>query len=87
MSTPATRNRTYNIIAICCGVWFILTGSFWTYLANLFVSYPFAILGFFMWRAARRNGSTDKLNRAALILLSIGAIMSVVSLIILLITN
>jgi hypothetical protein len=87
MSIPTAKNRTYNIIAICCGLWFILSGSIWVYLANVFISFPFALLGFFLWYHARKNGSTDNWNRAALILLSIGAVMSVVTLVVLLVTN
>ncbi len=87
MSTSSGKNRTYNIIAICCGLWFILTGSVWVYFANLFLSFPLAILGFYFWYRARKNGSTDKWNLAGLILLATGAVMSFVTLVALLITN
>jgi hypothetical protein len=56
----------YNIFALLCGIWFVLTGWMWLYAANLIFSYPVAVLGLLFWSRARKLGSRSLLGRVAL---------------------
>jgi hypothetical protein len=87
MDHLARRNRLYNILAISCAVWFLISGWAWLYFMNLFISFPFAALGLFFWYKARKAGSNNALNRITLILFISGAVISVTVLLILLFTN
>jgi hypothetical protein len=40
-------------------------------------SYPFAVLGFFQWRAGRKKNPASKLNRVAGRFLGLGLVLSV----------
>jgi hypothetical protein len=84
-SNPKTK--MYYSIAIVCGVWFALTGGLWAYLANVFISFPVALLGFYFWHKARKLDPENKLNRAAKIIYIVGAVVSIVILAALLVKN
>jgi len=47
------RYLVYNILALACSLWFLLTGWMWFYYMNVIISFPFAIIGFFLWRQGR----------------------------------
>jgi hypothetical protein len=79
--------RTYNIFSIICGVWFLLTGAFWTYFMNLIVAYPIGLLGIFLWYKARKVDASNRWNKVALIIHIAGLIISFAALAILLIYN
>ena len=85
--TNLTGTRAYNIIAIACAAWFLLTGAVWVYFFSLIVSYPIAAVGLYFWYKARRNGSNDNWNKTALALLTAGLVISLTVLAGLLITN
>lgn len=70
-----------DVGAICCGLWFLLTGWMWAYLANLYLAFPIAIVGFFLWRSARRGAPPSRWNRVAGILLVVGMFSSLVALV------
>ena len=72
----------YNVLALLCGVWFMLLGWVWTYYINLFFVFPFAIAGFFLWRLGRPHNSF--LNKIAGATLLAGFICSIASLILML---
>ena len=77
----------YNVGSIICGIWFILTGSIWVYFGSLVISYPVALIGLLLWNKGRKIEPNNKLNKTALILHIIGLTLSMLSLIILLISN
>lgn len=70
----------YNILSLVCGVWFLLTGWVWTYLANLFVAYPVGLIGLFFWYQGRKVNSTSLYNKIALGVLIAGLVVSIGSL-------
>jgi hypothetical protein len=57
--TAEKRYLIYNILALVCALWFLLTGWMWFYYMNVILSFPFAIVGFFLWRQGR--GTEKKL--------------------------
>ncbi|MEY4931534.1 MAG: hypothetical protein RI909_2258 [Bacteroidota bacterium] len=57
--TIEKRYLIYNILALVCAIWFLLTGWMWFYYINIIVSIPFAIIGFFLWKRGR--GAEKKL--------------------------
>ena len=71
----------YNVLALLCGVWFMLLGWVWTYYINLVFVFPFAIVGFFLWRMCRQSKSF--LNKIAGATLLAGLISSIGALILL----
>ena len=85
MKTP-DKPTVCNILAIICGLWFLFAGWVWVYLVNLVIVFPFAIIGFFLWRAGR-SAERKLLNRVAGWLLVGGLLVSLVSLVMLLIKN
>ena len=77
---PTARAGVYTTLAILCGAWFLLTGWIWTYLANLFFSYPVAVIGLLLWRRARQLDPDNAMNRVALALHAGGLVASLVAL-------
>jgi H+/Cl- antiporter ClcA len=75
----AKKAKTLNMIALICAVWFLPMGSFWTYLGNLIVGYPVGIIGWVLWRNARKLDADSKLNKVVMWLLVAGLVCSVVS--------
>lgn len=69
-----------DLTALLCGIWFVLTGWFWPYLANVFISFPFALLGLYCWRQGRRTAPASLLNRVAGGFLLAGAVLSLAAL-------
>ena len=74
------RFMYYNVIGLLCAIWFLLFGWVWVYFANLIFVFPFAILGFFLWRKGR--GAENKiLNKVVGWMLLAGLVSSVGALI------
>ncbi|MGC4023543.1 MAG: hypothetical protein QM734_17125 [Cyclobacteriaceae bacterium] len=73
------RFAVYNIIAIICGIWFLLFGWFWTWYANIIIAYPFAIIGFLFWLGGRK-AEKKMPNKIAGYLLLAGLIISIAAL-------
>lgn len=69
----------FNIVAILCGIWFLLTGWIWVYGAAAFISYPIAIIGLFYWGLGKRTDSS--LSDPILTIYIISLIISLVTLI------
>ena len=57
--TTEKRYLIYNVFALICAIWFLLVGWAWIYWLNVVFVFPFAIVGFFLWRAGR--GAEKKL--------------------------
>ena len=45
-----SRSLIYNVLALICAIWFLLTGWYWGHWFNVIFVFPFAIAGFFLWR-------------------------------------
>ena len=73
------RAGVYANLAILCGMWFLLTGWLWTYLANLVIAYPVGITGFFLWRKARALDPDNRKGQIAIAIHGLGLAISVVS--------
>jgi hypothetical protein len=67
----------YNLFALLGGIWFLLTGWMWGFLANLVLAYPIGVIGFLFWYRGRRLAPGKLLNRIALGFFVAGAIASV----------
>jgi len=57
--TIERKKLIFNILALICSIWFLLLGWFWAWLINVIIVFPFAVIGFFLWRLGR--GSTKPL--------------------------
>ena len=68
-----------NLLALLCGIWFVLTSWLWADLANLVISYPVGLVGFLLWNLGRKRAPHSRLNRVAFALLLTGLVASVVS--------
>ena len=60
--TTQKRLLIFNILALVCAMWFLALGWVWVYFFNVIVVFPFAILGFFLWRKGR-EAENKILNR------------------------
>ena len=70
------RFLIYNVLALICGVWFLLVGWYWGHLFNVIFVFPIAILGFFLWR--KGQGAEKKLlNKIVGWLLWAGCVSSI----------
>ena len=52
----------------------------WLYAANILFSYPFAILGFVLWKNTAKVEPQSRLNRVTIWMLGIGLFLSIGSL-------
>ncbi len=80
------RLTIYNVLATICGAWFLLAGWVWVYLVNIILVFPFAILGFFLWRAGRAV-EHKLLNQIAGWLLVAGLVVTLGALVLFLVSN
>ena len=74
--TKERRLQIYNVLAFLCSIWFLLLGWLWTYWLNVVIVFPFAILGFFFWRAGR-GADIKLLNKITGWILVAGLVSSV----------
>ena len=65
-----------NIVALICGIWFVLAGWLWVYFFNLIFVFPVALIGSICWYKGRNSGKKI-LNRVAGATLVLGHIISV----------
>jgi hypothetical protein len=83
-----TEKRLFivNILALVCAVWFLLLGWMWVYFFNVILVFPFAIIGFFLWRKGRA-AEKKLLNKVTGWMLLSGLVSSVGVLVVLLLFN
>lgn len=74
-----------NIMSLLCGIWFLLLGWFWAYMASLFVAWPIGIIGLLLWLPGRNEDT--RLNKIAGYVLLAGAVTSIVSFVIIFLFN
>lgn len=74
----SSRNKTYSIIALICSIWFVLFGWAWTYLVNVVLVFPIAIVGVILWRRSRPEIKTLRYTVTG-VLFIIGSISAIVA--------
>ena len=79
--------KLYYLFAIICGTWFVVTGWVWAYFANLYISYPVALIGIFLWSRGKKLNPGSRANQIALWLHIAGFTISIISLAILIFYN
>ncbi len=84
--TAEKRYLIYNILALVCAIWFMLTGWMWFYYINIILVFPFAIIGFFLWWQGRR-AERKLLNKIVGWMLLAGLIISIGYLIVVSVKN
>jgi hypothetical protein len=67
----------YNLLGLLCGIWFLLFGWMWGFLANLIMAYPIGLVGLLLWYRGRKIAPASVLNRVALGFFVVGFIVSV----------
>lgn len=75
-----------DTVGLVCSGWFCATAWVWVYLVNIFVSFPFALIGYYFWRRGRKEGR-NLINVITALLLGSGVVVALLSLVILLWTN
>jgi hypothetical protein len=81
------KSTFWFTIALLSAIWFALTSWIWVYYFNLFISFPFGIAGFFIWK--KWHKSPEESRRYAFVkwVLMIGVASSLLFLIGLLLFN
>jgi hypothetical protein len=73
--------------ALLFAVWFALSASAWTYLANLFISLPAGIISAILWfKGGSVDPNTERYKRIPIIW-AVGIVVSLIALFVLLATN
>jgi hypothetical protein len=72
---PITNAPLKFYIGLIFAIWFALTSCFWTYFGALFISYPFGIVSYILWRQLKTE---NKKYKSIPIILSIGLVLSVI---------
>lgn len=80
-----TRNDILFVISLLLAVWFAGTGMVWIYSAAIFISYPFGLLSFILWRIIKNENK--KRTKYIPIILMVGLVLSLTVLVGLLLTN
>jgi len=72
-------SKWYNGIALVFAIWFALTSWLWTYLMNIFISYPFGVVALLLYLKRRKIEPESKANKSVLLILIAGWIISIVA--------
>ncbi len=70
--------KTTYYLSLLFAIWFMLTSFFWAYWLNVFISFPFAILSWYLLR--RSKGAKPEGYKAVVIVLIVGGLSAVISL-------
>lgn len=73
------KARTLYIISLIFGIWFLLFGWIWTYLANLVLAYPFGIAAFLLWWFARKLDPENRLNTICIRVILTALVLSILT--------
>jgi len=79
--TTERKLLAYNILALLCAIWFLLLGWLWTYFVNIIIVFPFAIIGYFLWRKGR-EAEKKILNKVVGWMLLVGLVSSIGTLVV-----
>jgi len=69
----------YTKLAMVFAIWFALTSWLWTYLMNIFISYPFGVAALLLFLKERKRDPQNILNNRVLLVLIAGWIISIVA--------
>jgi hypothetical protein len=75
------RKFIFNLLALLCGIWFVLLGWAWVYWFNVVFVFPVGIIGVVLWQKGRHS-EHYVLNRIAGGLLILGLLSSLGTLLI-----
>ena len=77
---PPKRALIYNVIALVCAIWFLLTSWLWAYMINLIISWPVAIIGLILWKLGKNETPDSAVNKIAFWLFVAGFFISAIAL-------
>jgi len=80
MQNEMNKSNYYFYSALVCAVWFTLTSFLWTYLANVFISFPFGLIGWFLWYKGKQIEVPNKRYKTIAIILIVGLLVSLFTL-------
>jgi phosphoglycerol transferase MdoB-like AlkP superfamily enzyme len=81
------KSTFWFTMALLSAIWFVLTSWVWVFYANLFLSYPFGVFAFFIWKNRHTLSDESRRYRVVKWLLMAGVVSSVLFLVGLLVTN
>jgi len=73
------NSKWYTKLAMVFAIWFALTSWLWTYLMNIFISYPFGVIALLLFLKERKRDPQNVLNNRVLLVLIAGWIISIVA--------
>jgi hypothetical protein len=76
------NNKWYTYLALVCAIWFTLTSWIWTYLFNIFFSYPIGALALLLYFFEKRKNPGNGLNKWILVVLVPGWLASILAMLI-----
>ncbi len=77
------KNKTigfYFYSALVCAIWFALTAWIWTYFANIFISFPFGILSFYLLKKGKQMDLNKNRYSITISILITGVVVSLIAL-------
>jgi len=84
---PHQRANWYFYSSLICAVWFATSSWAWAYLANVYISFPFAVLSFILWQVGKKIDPNPQKYLAIKALLLMGIMSAIVVGLILVATN
>jgi hypothetical protein len=67
-------------ITLVLAIWFMVTSAAWTYLANVFISFPFGLIAFLLWINGRKKEPGSRRYSVIAGILIAGVVIAVLSL-------
>lgn len=80
------RHLLFNVMALVCAIWFLLTSWFWAYFAALLFAYPVGLVGIIFWWLGKR-AEKKLLNKIAGWIFLFGFVASITVLVVLVVSN
>ncbi|MEZ5053420.1 MAG: hypothetical protein R2807_01415 [Chitinophagales bacterium] len=76
-SKKATR---YFYASLICAIWFALTSFFWSYYANVLMSFPIGLISFYTWKKGKQMEPDALRFKLVWSILFAGVVISLLSL-------
>lgn len=80
-----TRWDIMFTISLVMAIWFVITGIIWYYLINVFISFPFGLLSWLLYRNGKKNDPNLTRYKTISGVLTFGVITSLLALLLIMI--
>jgi hypothetical protein len=76
-----TRHNVFYYIALVSSIWFLVSCPVWTYLANVYISFPFGLLSLWILNYGKSRDERKERYKIIYVILVIGSIVALGSLV------